>query len=69
MSLAHLAHGDAKVANFCFTNDQHAVAAVDFQYVGGGIGTQDVIYFLGSFCSEAERMQARRTLLVLLLLL
>ncbi len=47
-----LIHGDAKVANFCFSADSRAVAAVDFQYVGGGCGMKDVIYFLGSCLTE-----------------
>jgi hypothetical protein len=39
-----LVHGDAKPANFCF--GAGGAAAVDFQYVGGGVGVQDVAYLL-----------------------
>lgn len=45
-------HGDAKVANFCFHENGKGVAAVDFQYVGGGCGMKDVAYFLGSCLDE-----------------
>lgn len=47
-------HGDAKVANFCFSEDGKIVAAVDFQYVGGGCGMKDVVYFLGSCLNEKQ---------------
>lgn len=47
-------HGDAKVANFCFNVEMSDVAAVDFQYVGGGCGMKDVVYFMGSCLSAIE---------------
>lgn len=46
-------HGDAKVENFCFSKDR-GVAAVDFQYVGGGVGVKDVAYFLSSCLDERK---------------
>lgn len=51
-------HGDAKLANFCFSADGSQAAAVDFQYVGGGCGMKDVAYFISSCLDEddSERM-------------
>ena len=51
-----LVHGDAKVANFCFSESLEKVAAVDFQYVGGGCGMKDVIYLMSS-CLTAEECE------------
>jgi len=52
-----LVHGDAKPANFCFGRGG-GVAAVDFQYVGGGCGMKDVAYLL-----DGEDAGSTRTLL------
>ncbi len=49
-----LVHGDAKLENFCFSRSGQEVAAVDFQYVGGGVGVKDVAYFLSSCLSPTE---------------
>jgi aminoglycoside phosphotransferase (APT) family kinase protein len=55
-----LVHGDAKLANFCFSADGDRVAAVDFQYVGGGCGMKDVAYFVGS-CLDERACEARES--------
>ena len=52
-----LVHGDAKLENFCFSRDLTRIAAVDFQYVGGGCGVADVAYFIGS-CLDADACAA-----------
>lgn len=56
-------HGDAKLANFCFSTDGKEVAAVDFQYVGGGCGMKDVAYFIGSCLYEEDCERYERELL------
>lgn len=51
-----IVHGDAKLANFCFSSNGEKVAAVDFQYVGGGCGMKDVAYFFGS-CLYSDELE------------
>ncbi len=58
-----LVHGDAKVANFCFAAQGAEVAAVDFQYVGGGCGMKDVAYFLGS-CLDEDQLEKQEMALL-----
>lgn len=58
-----LLHGDAKLANFCFSANMGRVAAVDFQYVGRGCGMKDVVYLLGSCLPESECEQHEQSLL------
>lgn len=56
-------HGDAKLANFCFPENGSRVAALDFQYVGGGCGMKDVAYFISSCLDEVECDAQEETLL------
>ena len=56
-------HGDAKLANFCFSLDGRSAAAVDFQYVGGGCGMKDVAYFISSCFNEDECERRESSLL------
>ncbi|MEC3908411.1 oxidoreductase family protein [Tamlana sp. 2201CG12-4] len=56
-------HGDAKLANFCFSEDEKRVAAVDFQYIGGGCGMKDVAYFMGSCMYEDDCEKHEKALL------
>lgn len=58
-----LIHGDAKLANFCFSRDHRQVAAVDFQYVGAGCGMKDLAYFISSCFTERECQQRESELL------
>jgi thiamine kinase-like enzyme len=56
-------HGDAKTDNLCFTRTGNDVAAVDFQYVGGGCGMKDVAYFMGS-CFFEEQCAANESFML-----
>lgn len=53
-----LIHGDSKLANYAFDKDYN-VLGYDFQYVGSGIGLQDVMLFMtsvfdGDACEKYE---------------
>ncbi len=63
MSFKLVVHGDAKLANFCFTPTRDAVAAVDFQYVGFGCGMKDVAYFISSCMNEYQAEQLEEDIL------
>ncbi|MBE0357644.1 hypothetical protein PPHE_b0991 [Pseudoalteromonas phenolica O-BC30] len=53
-----LIHGDSKLANYAFDNNYN-VLGYDYQYVGSGIGLQDVMLFMtsvfnGDTCAKYE---------------
>ena len=60
-----LIHGDAKLANFCFpdNNESNSLAAVDFQYVGKGVGVKDLAYFLGACLNQTDLFKHEQNLL------
>ncbi|NVK23762.1 MAG: aminoglycoside phosphotransferase family protein [Gammaproteobacteria bacterium] len=49
-----LLHGDAKLENMCFNQQNNDVALVDFQYTGKGAGIIDLAYFVGSAFHQPE---------------
>lgn len=57
-----LVHGDAKPDNFCL-GTPGKVAAVDFQYVGGGCGMRDLAYLLDCVHDDALTDRAVETAL------
>ena len=58
-----LVHGDAKLANFCFSENGTQAAAVDFQYVGRGCAMKDVALFMSSAVLPSDcEAQERRVL-------
>jgi hypothetical protein len=59
-----LVHGDAKAENFCLDTRGTQVAAVDFQYAGGGVGVQDLAYLLyGSRTAPSQTLDLYFSLL------
>lgn len=58
-----LVHGDAKLANFCFTEQGDRAAAVDFQYVGAGCAMKDVALFMSSAVPPDECQATEQRLL------
>lgn len=54
-------HGDAKWANFLSNGKD--IAGVDFQYVGGGVGIQDVVYFMTSCLDDSDLLKYEEKIL------
>ena len=57
-----LIHGDSKLANYAF-DDCYKVLGYDFQYVGSGIGLQDVMLFMTSVFNGEECAKYEESLL------
>ncbi len=55
-------HGDAKIANFCLKRDLSQAVAVDFQYIGFGVGVTDLVYLLGSSLDGSQLAEHASTL-------
>ncbi|BBN83393.1 phosphotransferase [Pseudoalteromonas sp. A25] len=55
-------HGDAKLANFAL-NSEFDVIGYDFQYVGAGVGVQDVMLYLTSVCDSSSLHESGEHLL------
>ena len=50
--------GSSRCKTFCFAKRGGGVAAVDFQYVGGGCGMKDVAYLLHGEVSHGRHLDA-----------
>jgi len=53
-SFQTIIHGDAKVENFCFSENGE-VAGLDFQWVGKGTGLRDLMCLISS-CVKSEKL-------------
>ena len=55
-SFQTIIHGDAKVENFCFSENGE-VAGLDFQWVGKGTGLRDLMCLISSCVKSEELIQ------------